>query len=64
MKNLDNRDAISYLAAEFTLREVGFPSLEWHDWYSKIITKAIKERGILIDGQLVFIDKVKQASSI
>lgn len=57
MKNLDNRDAIAFLAAEFTLLAIGAPSLEYHEYYSKKIEEAIKKRGILFNGKLVFLDK-------
>ena len=58
----DNRDAISFLAYEMTLMDTGFPSSERRKYYSDLITKAIKERGILIDGELVFIDRERKVS--
>jgi hypothetical protein len=64
MNSTDNRDAVSYLASELTMLSMGFPSLKYHEYYSDIIRKAIKQRGLLIDGKLVCltIDKASQAS--
>lgn len=59
---IDNRDAISYLASELTMLSMGFPSLKYHESYSDIIRKAIKQRGLLIDGELVFIDKPNEVA--
>lgn len=59
---IDNRDAISYLASELTMLAMGFPSLKYHEYYSDIIRRAIKQRGLLIDGELVFIDKPNEVA--